>query len=241
MNAVRAAVLLAAGRGTRLGALTRDFPKAMLEVGGTPILHRIIGGLAEAGVDRVTVVTGHAAAILEDGTGDGSRWGVRIRYVRQAKLDGTARALALARRELGRASFFAGWGDIVVDPANYRRVIEAAAETGASLAVNDVDDPYAGGAVYADEQSRVTRIVEKPPRGTSTTRWNNAGLSVLPPGIWKFVDALQPSPRGEYELPEAIAAFVAAGGRMRAVPVEGPWFDVGTPENLAEAREFFGG
>ncbi len=241
MNAVTSAVLLAAGRGARLGPLTQDFPKAMLEVGGQPMLHRIIGGLANAGVVRFTIVSGHAAESLEQATGDGGRWGVHIRYVRQAVLDGTARALALARSDVGDSSFFVGWGDIVVDAANYGRVIAAAGPTGASLAVNEVDDPHAGAAVEVDDDWAVTRIVEKPPKGTSNTRWNNAGLSVLPPEIWGFVAALQPSSRGEYELPGAIAAFIAAGGRIRAVPIAGPWFDAGTPESLAAARLHFGG
>lgn len=239
MSVVESAVLLAAGRGVRLGGLTENFPKAMLEVGGVPILHRIIRGLAEAGIGRFTIITGHAADVLERGTGDGSQWGVAIRYHRQRTLDGTARALGLAREDVGEGAFFVGWGDIVIDPRNYRRVVEAAASTGAALAVNEVDDPYAGAAVYFDDASIVTNIVEKPAKGTSRTRWNNAGLCVLPPDIWDFVDALQPSERGEYELPQAIAAFVASGGRMRAVPIEGPWFDAGTPESLAAARAHF--
>jgi dTDP-glucose pyrophosphorylase len=87
----------------------------------------------------------------------------------------------------------------------------------------------------------VERLVEKPPRGTSTTRWNNAGLGVLGPSIWSYINALTPSARGEYELPQAIAALVATGGAIRAVPVKGIWFDIGTPDDLALARAQFRG
>lgn len=236
---IQYAVLLAAGRGTRLGALTESFPKAMLTVGGTPILHRILSGLAAGGVAEVVIVTGHAAGVLEAATGDGSRWGVRIRYRRQETPEGTARAVALARGDLQGAPFFCGWGDIVVEEHNYARVL-AASDGGGALAVNEVEDPYAGAAVYVDGKGFVERLVEKPARGTAGTRWNNAGLVVLPPETWEFIDGLQPSARGEYELPEAIAAYVASGGRMRAVPIQGPWFDVGTPESLAAARAHFG-
>lgn len=237
---VEQAVLLAAGRGTRLGDLTRDTPKPLLEVGGQPIIFRIIEGLAEAGVRDVTVVTGHMAEVLEASLGDGGRWGVTVRCVRQERLDGTARAAVLARPFLRDRPFFVGWGDIVVEAINYARVIEGAEQTGASIAVNDVEDPWSGGAVYVDGDMRVLRIVEKPPKGTSTTRWNNAGLAVLPPAIWEQVDRLQPSARGEYELPQAIAAFVESGHPLAAVSIDGPWFDIGTPENLAEARRYFG-
>ena len=239
MRASRA-VLLAAGRGSRLGALTAGFPKALLEVGGEPILFRIIGGLVDSGIGRFVIVSGHAADQLEDTVGTGERWAVRITWVRQQHLDGTARAVALAREHLGDGPFFAGWGDIVVNAANYERVIAAAVETGAALALNDVDDPSSGAAVYLDDAGFVTRVVEKPPPGTSTTRWNNAGLAVLPPAIWPLVEALQPSARGEYELPEAIAAL-ARTQRIRGVPLDGPWFDIGTSESLAAARAHFGG
>lgn len=239
MSSVSQAVLLAAGRGARLGSLTTDFPKAMLDVGGEPILHRIISGLATSNVQDITIVTGHCAGILESGTGDGSRWGIRIHYVRQASPDGTARALALARPSLREEPFFVGWGDILVDPTNYARVVSAGASGGGALAVNEVDDPHSGGAVYVDDQSNVTRLVEKPPEGTSTTHWNNAGLFVLPQSTWSFVERLEPSVRGEYELPQAIANFIAAGNTLTAVPISGPWFDIGTPENLAAARAHF--
>lgn len=235
------AALLAAGRGTRLGSLTTQFPKAMLEVGGIPILHRIVDALADAGVTDLTVITGHAGEHLERETGDGSRWSARIKYRRQSAMDGTASAVALAREDVANAPFFCGWGDIVVGPANYGAVLRAAESSDGALAVNHVEDPAAGAAVYVDDDGHVTRIVEKPPPGTSTTNWNNAGLAVLPPDIWPYIDALEKSPRGEFELPQAIANFVEAGGRLKAVPVEGPWFDVGTPESLAAARAYFGG
>ena len=240
MKPVTRAVLLAAGRGSRLGALTENFPKGLIEVGGSPILHRIIAGLADANVSDITVITGHAAAALESATGGGDRWGVKLTFLRQRDLDGTARALTLAREQLAGESFFMGWADVAVEAANYRQVIETAGSESA-IAVNSVEDPSAGGAVYVDADFRVTRIVEKPPPGTSTTPWNNAGLVVLTPQIWPFVERLAPSARGEYELPEAMAAFVEARNLVRAVPIEGPWFDVGTPESLAAARAHFDG
>ena len=204
------------------------------------MLHRILRGLRDADVRDIAIVTGHEAEQLEESTGRGDRWGLHLRYFRQTSLDGTAKAVALAREFLAGERFFIGWGDIVVDPLNYRRVIDAAAGVEAVLAVNRVDDPFAGGAVYVDDEFRVTKLVEKPPRGGSTTHWNNAGLMVLPDAIWPFIDALQPSPRGEYELPQAIAAAIAAGVTTKAVPIAGPWFDVGTVESLRAARANFG-
>jgi NDP-sugar pyrophosphorylase family protein len=242
------AVLLAAGKGSRLGELTENFPKPLLEVGGRPIIVHILDGLLAAGIDDVTIVTGHAASVLEREIGNGGNSGLQIRYERQEALDGTARALALAREHLAGDQFFFGWGDVLVQPHDYRAVIRASRFAEATIAINYVRDPFAGAAVYLEppaadapgkpetEGGKVVRIVEKPPRGTSTTHWNNAGFGVLGPSIWPKIHALPPSPRGEYELPEAIGALVESGATVRAVPTEGQWFDIGTPQDLEAAR-----
>jgi dTDP-glucose pyrophosphorylase len=235
------AILLAAGRGVRLGVLTESTPKPLLAVGGRPIVVHILDGLHRAGIDDVLVVTGHLGDVIERELGNGAHAGMRIGYVRQRQLDGTARALALGREFVASERFFFGWADILVRPENYRRVLRAAwdEELAAVLAVNDVDDPAIGAAVSVDAAFRVERIVEKPPPGTSATRWNNAGFGVLGPAIWPAIGALAVSPRGEYELPQAIAAMVASGAAVRALPIDGPWFDIGTPEQLEAAREAF--
>lgn len=234
------AILLAAGRGTRLGALTASTPKPLLEVGGEPILLRIVRGLVLAGIHDIAIVTGYLASQVEARLGNGASAGARIRWVRQQGFGGTAAALKLARDAVGEESFLFGWGDIVVGPHNYARVLEGARGVDGVLAVNAVPDPAHGGAVYLDAVGLVTRLVEKPPPGTSTTRWNNSGIGVLPPAIWPAIDALRPSPRGELELPQAIQSLISDGLRFRAVPVEGPWFDIGTPESLEAARRAFG-
>jgi dTDP-glucose pyrophosphorylase len=233
------AVLLAAGRGTRLGQLTAATPKPLLQVGGRPIIAHILDGLAAAGVAEVLIVVGYLGDQIERELGTDSPHGIRLTYARQERPLGTASAVALAKHFVSEEQFFLGWGDIFVDRSNYARVVEAARSADGALAVNEVPDPTSGGAVYVDDSMRVTWIVEKPAAGSSRTRWNNAGLMVLPPGIWPHVDALEPSWRQEYELPEAISAYVAAGGHLRAVPIDGLWFDVGTPEDLEAARAAF--
>jgi NDP-sugar pyrophosphorylase family protein len=240
VTVVEKAVLLAAGRGTRLGALTERLPKPLLPVGGRPIIVHILDGLFKAGIRDVTIVTGYLAEMLEAELGNGAGSGMEIGYVRQETLDGTARAVALARDHLGDATFFLGWGDILVRPENYRAIVRASRLADAVIAVNEVGDPSLGAAVYVDSAIAVQRIVEKPAPGTSTTRWNNAGLGVLGADIWPHIDALAPSERGEYELPQAVDALVASGARVVAVPIEGPWFDIGTPDSLEAARAAFG-
>lgn len=235
---VTQAVILAAGRGTRLGTLTAETPKPLLEVGGRPLLLATIEALAAAGISNVIIVIGHLGDRIVQALDPAPTPGLRHAFVRQERLEGTARALALARPLLAPGPFLVTWGDILIAPSNYRRLLAAAPAADGALLVNAVDDPAAGAAVYVDDALSITRIVEKPPPGTSTTPWNNAGPAVLGDWIWPAIEALEPSPRGEFELPRAVAAAIESGIRLVAIPVEGPWFDIGTPESLAAARRY---
>src|SRR6202041_924376 len=85
------AVILAAGKGTRMGELTKDIPKPMLKSKGKPLLEYIIDGMMTAGVREFFVVTGHRAEVGEEYFGDGSKWGVKIAYGRQTVQDGTGK------------------------------------------------------------------------------------------------------------------------------------------------------
>ena len=239
------AVLLAAGRGTRLGSLTAKQPKPLLEVAGKPLIAHIVGGMIKSGLREFVVVTGHLAKQLEQWciTFATQNPGVTIQTTRQQHLNGTAGAMLSARSLLTREDrFMFGWGDILMDGSNYPRFAAASqrAECDLLLAVNEVDDPWRGAAAYVDSEKRVTRLVEKPPRGTSFTRWNCAGLFSASQSLFDYLDRLAPSSRGELELPQAIAAMIAAGRTVRAFEVQGFWSDVGTPDDLAAARVHFG-
>lgn len=238
---VRAAVILAAGRGTRMGALTATCPKPLLTVRGRSLIERIVRGFAAAGITRVAIVTGYLGEQIETALGDGRQLGIELVYRRQERAEGTARALLLAQPLIGTGAFALSWGDVLVPPTFYAELVQAfaAQPSAVRLAVNAIDDPWRGAAVYVDASGRVTKLEEKPARGTATTGWNNAGIFVFDPLIWRYAAALPASSRGEYELPQAIARMIADGCDVRALPIRGFWSDVGTPEDLARAeREF---
>ena len=232
------AVVLAAGEGTRLGDLVADLPKPLLEVGGRPLIDRIVGALRRNGIERLTVVTGYLADRLE--THLLSTAGVPVEFIRQNDPGGTAEAAALAREACGDAPFVLAWGDIAVAGKAYGSVIRAGQPgDDAVIGVNWVEDPSHGAAVVFDEAGIVSRIVEKPPP-PAPSHWNNAGLMALAPTIWPHIDAVRPSVRGELELTDAIGTLLADGGVVRAVRLGGPWFDIGTPHSLEAARIAFG-
>jgi dTDP-glucose pyrophosphorylase len=238
---MKTAVILAAGRGTRMGALTANQPKPLLIVRRRPLIEHILCGFARAGVERAIVVTGYHGEHIETALGTGAALGLSLTYCQQHRAEGTAKALALAQPFIGAEPFAVSWGDILVSPAFYEEFLRTFAATGCAvqLAVNEVDDPWQGAAVYVDEDWHVTKLEEKPPRGTAQTHWNNAGIFAFTPLIFRYIGELAPSPRGEYELPQAISRMVGDGRDVRAVPVRGFWCDVGTPADLARAEQEF--
>ncbi|MFI5395398.1 MAG: NDP-sugar synthase [Candidatus Binatia bacterium] len=237
------AVILAAGRGTRMGSLTAHLPKALLPLRGRPIIEHVLAGLRAAGIGEIVVITGYLGQQIESHLGAGERWGLRLTYRSQTKPDGTARALLLAREAVSGGPFLLSWGDIVVEPEQYAALVAEYGRTPCDvmLTVNAIADPWRGAAVYVDSNWRVTDLIEKPPRGSSSTPWNNAGIFILTPLIFSYAEQLRPSPRGEYELPQAIRVMMADGCVVRACPVRGFWSDLGTPEDLAAAERVLGG
>ena len=130
------AVILAAGKGTRMKELTNEAPKPMLRVKGKPILEHILRGVVEAGVQEVFIVTGFRAEVIEDYFGDGAGWSARIVYGRQEVQDGTGKAPELARGFVGSSPFILTYGDILAGPEIYARMIRRfneAAFAGVSL------------------------------------------------------------------------------------------------------------
>ncbi|MDB6172325.1 MAG: Nucleotidyl transferase [Chthoniobacteraceae bacterium] len=230
---VQKAVLLAAGRGTRMRELTDELPKPMIPVRGKPILQHIVEGLRDAGVERILIVVGYRADVVRDFFGTGARFGVAIEYADQIVQDGTGRVVELARDFAGADSFVLSYGDILVNPANYRRLV-ALGEAEAIVSVKKNEDVSKGGAVFINERFELTDLREKPKPGEPTSPWYNAGIYTFRPSIFEFTARLEKSPRGEYELTDAIRELAQSGKLVQAFELEGEWADVRDPEVLAE-------
>lgn len=241
------AVILAAGKGTRMRELTDELPKPMLKVQGQPILEHILQGLIGAGIREVFIVTGYRADVIEDYFDDGKKWDVRIAYGRQVVQDGTGRAPNIAREFVGTDTFLLTYGDILVKPETYQHMRRRFAEADFSglLTVTGSQDVTKGGINFFDDQFCLRKLVEKPsPRQLDELRqsgwlkpgqtaWYNAGIYIFKPVVYEFTERLEKSPRGEYELTDAINALVAAGHRIAGMEIEGRWVDVRDPEVLA--------
>ncbi|MCS7089748.1 MAG: nucleotidyltransferase family protein [Verrucomicrobiota bacterium] len=245
------AVILAAGRGTRMRELTRALPKPMLRVQGRPILEHIIDGLGRAGIREIFIVTGFRAEVIEQYFADGKRWGVQIEFGRQTVQNGTGKAAEPARAFVGSSPFLLTYGDILVRPETYHDVLGRYQHKPCEgvIAVTQGEDVRQGGLVLFDSHFRLRRIVEKPSLeeldalrqdgllGSCQPVWYNAGIYLFAPVVFDFMAQLKPSPRGEYELTDAINAMACTGHRILGCPIQGRWVDVRDPEVLRRLEE----
>lgn len=234
MSPITKAVILAAGRGTRMRHLTNELPKPMIAVRGKPILQHVIEGLRGAGVTDFFLIVGYRAEAVRQTFRHGSAFGVTINYATQAVQDGTGKVIELARDFVGPDPFVLSYGDIIVDPTNYPRLTALAEDTAALVSVKRAKDVSKGGAVFVNERFELVDLREKPQPGEPTSSWVNAGVYAFRPGIFDFTARLQRSPRGEYELTDAIRELAHSGKKVQAIELIGDWADVRDPEILAQ-------
>ena len=231
-------VILAAGKGTRLQEMGENLPKALLPIGEKTCLEHIILGMKDAGIQRFAVIIGHLGEMIQERYGQGETLGVEINYVKQdLSAYGTGRAVLLARELAGNDPLMVSYGDILIEPSNYQAMVDLALQEQTTVSsANWIDDPSAGAAVYFSDEGYLEKLVEKPPKGTSKTNWNNAGVYVFQPLIFDYLAKLSKSPRGEYELSEALRQMVASGVPVKVHKITGFWQDIGTPEDVAAIR-----
>jgi len=231
------AVILAAGRGTRMRELTTDLPKPMIEVRGKPVLQYIVEGLRDAGVRKLLIIVGYRPEVVQKLFGDGSRYAIDIHYTTQITQDGTGRVVDLAKTFVASAPFILAYGDILVDPENYKRVVDLPDAVEALISVTLGEDVSKGGAVFVNEQMELVDLQEKPEPGAATSPWYNAGLYAFRPSIFDFTAKLKPSARGEYELTDAIRELAQSGKKVQVLELAGEWADVRDPEILAKLNQ----
>jgi len=228
------AVLLAAGRGTRMRELTHAVPKPMLQVQGKPVLQHIIEGLRDAGLTDFQIIVGWHGEVIQEFFGDGSRLRVRVEYATQVVQDGTGKVVELARPFAGNDPFVLSYGDILVAPENYSRICATLDGAEAVVSVKRNEDVSQGGAVFVNENFELIDLREKPQAGEPTSPWYNAGIYAFRSTIFNYTAKLERSARGEFELTDAIRNLALSGNKVRVFELIGQWADVRDPEILAK-------
>ncbi|MFB6174321.1 MAG: bifunctional sugar-1-phosphate nucleotidylyltransferase/acetyltransferase [Halobacteriales archaeon] len=221
-------VVLAAGEGTRMRPLTDRRPKPTLPVAGRPLISHVLGAAAEAGASRFVLVVGYRADAVREHVGDAVA-GIPVEYVRQEPQRGTADAVRTAGPALEDAPFVVLAGDNLYDAGTLAALYERAPAVGAF----EVEDPRPYG-VFELEGDRVTGVIEKPDDPPS--KRVNVSAYAFEARARGWLEAVEESERGEYELTDVLARQIDAGG-VRAVTFE-RWLDVGRPWELLAANEW---
>ena len=219
------AVILAAGEGTRMHPLTFTQPKVMLPVAGRPLLEWNLLRAREAGIEDVVLVVGYKSERVRDHFGDGSRWNVDIEYVNQGEPRGTGHAVAQVQSFVD--DFLVLCGDTVVGTGD----IENMMQQDLAMGLTEVSDASEYGAVELEDDT-IVAVHEKMAHPVSQVI--NAGVYHFTGGIFDYLDRIDRSPRGEYELTDAINLLVQER-EMDGVMLE-EWRDVGYPWDLLDAN-----
>ena len=225
------AVVLAGGLGTRMGALAADRPKHLLEVAGEPFIVHQLRWLSAYGVVDVVLATSHLADRFRPVLGDGSRWGVRLRYSTEPAPEGTAGALRRAARQLDPLPerLVVVNGDLLTghDLSQQLAFGVGRPDVEAVLHIRTVPDARPFGCVVADPRGRVSAFIEKSRNPPSHEV--NAGTYVLSRSVVESI------PGGVVSLEDDVLPRLVAGGHVLAYRQDALWEDVGTPAALVRA------
>jgi len=230
------ALILAGGEGTRLRPLTLTVPKPVVPLANRPFISYMIDWLRRHGFDEIVMSCGFLADGVREVLGTGDLNGVTVRYVDELEPLGTAGAVKLAEPVLGER-FAVLNGDVLTD-LDISRLRDFHEQRGAvaTLGLYPVEDPSSYGVVVTDDDGRVEAFVEKPAPGTAPSNHVNAGMYLLEHEVLDRID----SGRAVSFEREVFPSLVGAG--LHAMPLDGYWMDIGTPDRyLLATRDILHG
>lgn len=235
------AIVLVGGEGTRLRPLTLRTPKALVPVLNRPLLERLLLHLRHHGVTAVTLAMTRRNEAVREALGDGRALDLRLTYAYEDTPLGSGGAIASAAAEWDGppAPFLVCNGDILTD-LDITAMVAAHRARGAALTISlhQVEDPSPFGVVALEEDGRISRFVEKPPRAQAPSHWINAGTWLFEPALLAELDATQFNRVEDQLFPQ----LAQSGRGIYGFRWDGYWMDVGRPQQYRDVNlELAGG
>ena len=237
---MRKGIILAGGSGTRMAPVTRVISKQILPVYDKPMIYYPLSTLMQAGItDILVITTPRDRPAFEGLLGDGSQWGLSLKYAVQPRPEGIAQAFLIARDFLEDQAPALVLGDNIFYGQGLSRSLRRASRqtSGATVFAYQVRDPQRYGVVSFDEESRPTGLEEKPARPRSA--YAVTGLYFYDRQVVELAARLKPSARGELEISDLNREYLAMGRlRVEKLGRGVAWLDAGTRESLLQASVF---
>lgn len=221
------AVILAGGRGTRLKPYTTVFPKPLMPIKDRPILDIIIQKLKSSDIDEIILAVGHLSELIMAFFGDGTKFGVKIKYSREDKPLGTIGGLGFIKDELNEP-FLMMNGDVLTtlnfhDLIGYHKNNDAIA----TIALNKRDVHIDFGVVELDDNNNISKFIEKP----NIDYLVSMGIYVFSPKVLEFI-----KPNEYLDFPDLINDLISKKEKVNGYIYDGYWLDIGRPEDYERAN-----
>jgi glucose-1-phosphate thymidylyltransferase len=233
-------IILAGGSGTRLYPITQGLSKQLLPVYDKPMVYYPLSTLMLAGIrDILLITTSEDRSQFVRLLGDGSQWGIRLRYAEQPKPQGIAQAFLIGADFIGSDRVALVLGDNIFFGHGLLEMLKVAAgrDKGATIFAYQVRDPERYGVVCFDDAGKPVRIREKPNDGRSN--WAITGLYFFDNDVIPYATAVKPSGRGELEITDVHNTYLATGAlRVEKMGRGFAWLDTGTFDSLIDAASF---
>jgi len=222
-------VIMAAGKGTRMLPLTEEIPKVLVEVNRKPFLYYVLKNLEKAGYDDIGIVVGYKKEQFPEFL---EKYGFKATLIEQTEQKGTGHAVMQAKDFTKDENFIVLGGDNLWSPRDLKGMSKDDGLT--YVAGYEVENPERYGVLVAKKDFLV-EIVEKPTRFVGNLI--NTGLYKFTPEIYQALQRVKQSPRGEYELTDAVS-LLASEGKVKIIRIGDYWLDLGSKEDIPKVEAF---
>jgi glucose-1-phosphate thymidylyltransferase len=228
------ALVLSGGKGTRLRPITHTSAKQLVPIANKPILFYGLEAIAHAGIKEVGIIVGDTRQEIKDTVGDGSRWGIKVTYIEQEAPLGLAHAVKIAEDFIKSDDFVMYLGDNLIKDGILPMVNEFKKnKPNAQILLASVPNPQQFGVAVLKD-GKVTNLEEKPKQPKSDLAL--VGVYMFDKNIFKAVNSIKPSQRGELEITDAIQYLIDNKFSVHPHIVQGWWKDTGKLEDMLEAN-----